>query len=965
MPFMVREILLVSTLYDSFILDEDGRFSEKLMGEYLELHLSSPPRMTRVASGAAALAKLQERKFDLVITMARISDMNPLEFARAVKDGHPDLPVALLAYDTTVTRHMQGHEDWSCIDRMFIWKGDSGTLLALVKSVEDMKNAPHDTSLNLVRVLIVVEDSAHYYSSFLPMLYTEVMQQTRSLIAGGINHVDRLYRMRARPKILLARNLAEADAVFQLYRDYVIGIITDLSLPKDGVSDPEAGLKFIRHVRADAPDLPVLLQSLEPTARGLAMMMNVSYANKASDDLLLEISQFIRQNCGFGDFVFRMPDGAPVARASNSIEMKDALEKVPAEALWYHSQHKHISSWLMARGKFRLALKLRDKKPVDYRDIESFRIYLVNVFTEFLERRQRGHIVEFSRRAHHLGRDFQRLGGGSLGGKGRGVAFIYKLLANSDFHRKYPETHILVPRTTVVCTNEYDRFVTDNNIRERLHGVTDDGEIATVFLKSRISNSVHKDLEALLSEVTYPLAVRSSSLLEDSQFQPFAGVYATYIIPNNDKTMRVRLKQLRRAIKLVYASTWTSAARAYMHAINHRVEEEKMGVLVQRLIGTDFGDRFYPTFSGVAQSYNYYPIRYMRPEDGIAVVALGLGRTVVSGGKTLRFSPAHPQILPHMSNPQDALRNTQTNFYALAMTRPRVRVTHKEEDTLVQPDLSVAEQDGALATIGATYSPAEGRVYDTIYRPGARLVNFAGVLKYNKFPLADLLTDILELGEAGMGCPVEMEFAVNLNVPPGERPEFAVLQIRPLVTSPVNAETDIDGVDEQKVLLRSGRALGNGAVEGIRDIVYVVPERFDKLNTIEIAEEVARINHSLVDQARPYVLIGPGRWGTSDPLLGVPVDWVQVSAARIIVETAMEGFDVDPSQGTHFFHNITSLRVGYLAVDDRKEAEHIDWDWLHEQKLVTELKYVRHVRIKKTVRALVDGKTGRGAVLRP
>ncbi len=918
MPFLVRDILLVSTLYDSFILDEDGRFSDKLLSEYLELHLSSPPRLTRVPTGADALELLMRRPFDLVISMPRIGDMDPPALARAIKEIRPETPVALLAYDRGNTARMSRY-----IDKLFMWKGDSGTLLALVKSVEDQINVAHDTSQNFVRVMIVVEDSPVYYSSFLPLLYTEIMEQTRSPIAGGI-----------------------------------------MSLPHNGVQNQNAGFELVEYIRQAVPDLPILLQSAEVNARQEAAKHRVSFADKNSDDLLLSIRRFIRHNCGFGDFVFRLPDGTPVGRATNSVEMKQALATVPAESLWYHTRQNHVSSWLMARGKFVLALELRDKSPTHYQDIESFRIYLVNVFTEFLERRQRGHITEFSRSAHHLGRDFQRLAGGSLGGKGRGVAFIYKLLAKSPIHEKYPDVHILVPRTAVICTDEYDRFMTDNQLRQALTSGMTDADIAAAFIKARISNDVHGDLEALLGEVRYPLAIRSSSLLEDSQFQPFAGVYATHLIPNNDPTMRVRMRQLRRAIKLVYASTWFNAARAYMGAIHHRAEEEKMAVLIQRLVGANYGDRFYPTFSGVAQSHNYYPIRYMEPQDGIAVVALGLGRTVVGGGKALRFSPAHPQILPQMSSPADMLRNTQRQFWALAMSRPRVRVTAEEATTLVECELKTAGEDGALEHIGATYDARQDRVYDTIHRPGVRILNFAGVLKYDRFPLAELLRDVLRLSELAMGCPVEMEFAVNLNVEAGEQPEFAVLQIRPLVTAPINVEHNVEELDADRVLLRSGRALGNGRVEGIEDVVFIGPDRFDNTCTVAMAEEVASINAALVDQARPYMLIGPGRWGTSDRMLGIPVDWSQVSAARIIVEIGMEGFDVDPSQGTHFFHNITSLKVGYLAVDKRREDEALDWAFLEKQKTITDGKYARHVRLEQPLEALVDGRKGVGVVLR-
>lgn len=964
MPRRVREILLVSTLYDSFILEEEGRFSDKLFSEYMELNLSSPPRLTRMSSGKQALSVLKRTNFDLVIVMTRVADMSLEDFASRAKVARPGLPIVMLAYDTASIANAAASPGWRHIDNAFIWKGGTRSLLALVKIVEDQLNVDHDTRRGMVRVIIVVEDSPEYYSAFLPLLYTELMEQTQSLIDDGLDHLDRLYRMRARPKVLLARTYEEGSDLFNKYRRYVLGIISDVKLPRQGVDDQKAGVALLRKIREIEPDLPLLLQSADPENRSDADTINVAFVDKNSSDLLLALREFIRNNFGFGDFVFRLADGTEVYRARNLDQMRDALAHVQPASLEYHARRNHISNWLLARGEFGLAFQLRARSRSEFKTIQDLRQYLLDAFDKFLDKKQRGRITDFSRGAHQLGRDFVRLGGGSMGGKGRSLAFLYTLLVKSELHDRYPDIHILVPRTTVICTDEFDRFIERRILREHAAKCDDNTEIADQFLRCRISNAVHKDLKSLLDEVRYPLAVRSSSLLEDSQFQPFAGVYATYMLPNNDPNAKVRLRQLRRAIKLVYASTYRTRAKAYMRAIGRRVEEEKMAVIIQRLIGTNFGERYYPTFAGVAQSYNYYPISHMKPDEGIAVVALGLGRTVVEGGKALRFSPHHPLILPQMSSTEDALRNSQRSFFAVDLSNPSVDIGADEEQTLVQPDLLVAEKDGSLEKLGATFDPQENRIYDNIYREGVRLVNFAQVLKYDCFPLPALLTNILDLCKDAMGCPIEIEFAVNLNVPKGKRPEFAILQVRPLVTHQFTSQTDISGIDPDRVMIRSQRALGNGLISGIQDIVFVPPERFDNQKTVEIAEEVATINASLVAQHLPYILIGPGRWGTADRFLGIPVKWTQVSAARIIVEVGMEGFNVDPSQGTHFFHNITSLRVAYLTIDPELKNEMIDWDWFYAQEKVTELEHVVHIRLHAPLEGRLDGTTGQGVVVR-
>ena len=965
MPYLVRDVLIVSPAYDRFNLDEDGRLAERILTEYLEQHLVGPPRIHHVHTAARALELLARDRFELLITMARLPDMPAAELARRAKVTCPGLSVALIAYDAVWAATLDSHTDRESIDRVFVWKGDPNMLLGIVKCIEDMRNVDHDTQVHLVRVIVLVEDSPAHYSAFLAMLYAEVLQQSRALIAAGMNHLDRLYRRRARPKILLATTYEEAIALCKRYEDYILAVITDMNLPRSGVSDPRAGLDLIAWLRSEKPDIPILLQSAEPEDREHAhRRLRVSYAHKDSGELLAAVRGFLRLHCGFGPFVFRDEAGSEVGRADDLWAMRQILRQIPGDVLKYHGGRHHFSNWLFARGEFLLGVELRQKHVRDFEDTSALREYLIGRFTTFLELRHRGQITEFSRSPHHLGRDFVRLAGGSLGGKGRGVAFLYKLLeATPRIRTKYPEVRIIVPRTAVICTDQFDAFVAENDLPSRIRDA-DDAHIAQAFLQSRISEEIHRDLGSLLEEIRYPLAVRSSSLLEDSEFRPFAGVYNSFMLPNNAPELRIRLKQLRRAIKLVYASTFLSNARAYRHAVAHSAEEEKMAVLIQRLVGTDYGKRFYPTFAGVAQSVDYYPLEGMQPEDGVALVALGLGRTVVEGGRALRVPLSRPNALPDMSTPAAALRATQRDFFAVAMDRPNAIIEPDGEDTLVRSSLDAAEADGTLRHVGATYVAENDRIYDTIHRDGVRLVNFARVLKQRSFPMAAILKDVLALGKAGFGGPVEVEFAANLDVPSGSRPELAVVQIRPIVTTRLGSDTRADGADEDLVVVRSKRAMGDGVMRDIRDIVLVPPERFDRNATTVIADEVGRINAALMASARPYLLIGPGRWGTKDRHLGIPVTWPQVSGARVIVETQGAALRADPSQGTHFFHNITSLRVGYLTVDAARKGEYLDWDWLLGQPVESRHRHALHVHLHAPLEVVLDGRTGCAVILR-
>ena len=967
MPYQIQDILLVSTEYDSFIVDEDGMLAERIVDHYLELRLPTIPRLHFATDGPRALAMLAKGRFEMAICMARLPETPAPTLARQLREAAPDLPVVVLTYTSLTVTELAQHPDWGEVDSAWVWRGDARLILAIIKSVEDRRNARADTRDHGVGVILVVEDSPLYVSTLLPHLYTVVLDQTRLNIADGLNLSDRLYRTRARPRILLARDYDEACSLYAEFEPYLLALITDRSLPRGDRQDRDAGLSLIRLVRERHPDVPILLNSSTVPAGRWDEELQVAAVDKHDPELFERVSDFIVTNCGFGDFVFRLPSGREVGRARSAAEMHETLKYVSGEALLYHARHNHLSRWLMARSEYRLARRFRDVDANEFDSPESLRAWVVEALDELHDGRQRGAILDFAPGASHLDRDFVRLGEGSLGGKGRGVAFVYKLLADSDIHERYPGIDIHVPRTAVICTGEFERFVRDARLHDLLERDASDEEIVHRFLDAPGPTDMEQDLAALLADLQYPLAIRSSSLLEDAHFRPFAGVYATHLRPNNHRALNVRHAQLCRAVRLVFASTWSSAARTCMRATSHRLGEEAMAVLVQRVVGRQRGERFYPTLSGVAQSHNFYPVGHQRSEDGVVTAALGLGRTVVGGGRSLRFSPAHPLVQPQLSSPAAALRNTQRGFWALDMGRAGARVSVDETGTLVYAPLSVAEEDGTLAHVGSTWVPNEDRIYPGTQRPGTRLLTLAPILELDTFPLAALLGDILALTSEAMGCPVEFEFVAQLDPDPASErlPELAIVQLRPLTAAASGFDVDLEAFEPADIVIRSARALGSGAIEGLRDVVFVHPDGFESRDSRAIAAEIASVNVALTNARRPYLLMGPGRWGTQDDKLGVPVDWSQVSGARVIVELAFAGFDIDPSQGTHFFHNITSLGVGYLALDPRRGDESIDWSMFTSAPDATpDLNYVRHVRLEEPVRALLDGSHGVGLVVR-
>jgi len=964
--YKVHNILLVSSIYDSFILAEDGRLYESLITEYMGLNLTDPPSITRVSSGGEALSMIQtEKRFDLVITSLRLEDMGALDFARKAREAGVTIPIVLLTYDASALSELTSNYDTSVFDRVFTWQGDFRILLAIIKSVEDRVNLDHDTKLVGVQSIILIEDNVRFYSAYLPIIYTELMRHTQSLISEGVNPAHRMLRRRARSKILLCTTYEEAWDYFEKYHENVLGVISDMEFPRAGVKDPEAGVAFIEAVRSWHKDIAILLQSDDPRVKTVAGELSASFLLKNSPTLLYDLRHFMKENFSFGDFVFRLPDGTEVGRATDLRSLEETLQEVPGESLRYHGERNHFSNWLKARTEFLLAYKLRPRKVSDYRSIEDIRKYLIGCLRDLRTAQQQGNIVDFDPQTFDPQGSFARIGGGSLGGKGRGLAFVNSIIYTYLLQNRFEGVRISVPPTVVIGTDVFYHFINDNGLWDSALKSSDEKKIEKKFLRAEFPGETVEALREYLKLVSYPLTVRSSSLLEDSRYQPFAGIYRSYMIPNNHRSLDTRLAELLTAIKRVYASTFSHCAKSYIRATPYRLEEEKMAVIVQKLVGSRHGDRFYPDFSGVANSHNYYPTGPMKPADGIASVALGLGHTVMEGGRALKFSPKYPQHPVQFSAVEEMLRNSQRNFYALGLPDPEAPRDPERELELKTLEIGDAEADGTLSLLASTYSHENHQVYDGLGRVGARLVSFAPVLKHGAFPLADVLRLMLRVGTRGMSSSVEIEFAASLTAPAGEQRDFCILQMRPMVISHEGGDLSIEDTDESRMICHSTQVLGDGILNDMRDVVYVDIDRFDRAASKEVAEEIGRFNDELTASNTPYVLIGVGRWGSSDPWLGIPVSWDQISGARVMVETSFKDFRVTPSQGTHFFQNLISFRIGYFTVNSDLRSEFLNWEWLKNQAAVKDRKYSRHLRFDSPITVKMNGRDNRGVILKP
>ena len=965
MPFKVQNILLVSSLYDSFILREDGRLNELLIDESLELNLQQIPGITHVSSCAEALdlARSQPR-FNLIVTNLAVGDMTAAELAREVKSSGLDVPVVVLAYDYRAIKNFISRNPVTDIERIFLWQGNARILIAIVKYIEDKRNVLHDTRAMGVPVLLVVEDNIRYYSSFLPVIYTELIKQSRRVIQEGINVAHKLVRMQARPKILLASNFEDAAQLVQEYRDYLIGLVSDVEFPWENKLSPEAGFELARLMKALVPDVPVVLQTSRTEFRPRAQAEGYSFLRKRSPTLLKDLRRILTEHFGFGDFVFRLPDSKEVARAKDLNELEEQLQTVPPESLTYHAQSNHFSHWLMARTEFALAAKLRPRKVSDFTGPEHLRSDLIESINDYRREQSELLIGDFNADTFKPSETgFLRIGAGSLGGKARGLAFVRHLLRKNRITRRFPGIRIAVPPALVLATDAFDQFMTENNLLDFALQCDDDAEILQKFLAAPLFPELQENLKVFLAEVSYPLAVRSSSLLEDSQYQPFTGVYETVMLGNQQADLEVRVAELIDAIKRVYASTFSRHAKAYVRATPYRLEEEKMAVIVQQLVGTVHGQRFYPDFSGVVRSHNFYPVPPMTFADGIAAVALGLGRAVVDGGKCLMFCPRYPQSLVQFSSVDDILANSQTEFWALALNGvPQGRPGHLHE---MRFGLEVAEADGTLLAVGSTYSVDNQAVYDGVSRPGLRIISFAPMLKQGLFPLPAILETLAKVGEDALGIPVEIEFAVRLPQQIGEAAEFGFVQVRPLTLSRDYHDLSLVNVEPRQLLCQSNKVLGNGRIENLYDVVVVDSQRFERSRSQEVAKAVAHFNGLLAAENRPYILIGVGRWGSNDPWLGIPVEWDEIAGARVIVEAGFRDFRVMPSQGSHFFQNLTAFQIGYFTVNPDAGEGSVDWEWLTGQPSVAEDGCVRHLRFDAPLRVVMNSRQSQGIIFKP
>jgi len=958
----VRDVLLVSTPYDAWIMEEDCRLSERIIHEYRGLNLSNPPRITWVPTAEAALAALAGRKFELVLTMLNPSDAGAHGLGLEIKKHDPDLPVVHLSHQAlAATAEAAGAEfpRPPGVDRTFVWSGNTDLLVALIKSAEDRLNVGHDTASAGIRVILLVEDSPVYLSSLLPLLYKEVVTQTQALLEEGLNEEHRLLTMRARPKILVAENFEEAVHLFKAYEPYILGVISDVRYPREGRLDDDAGVEFLKRIKRERFDIPLLLISSDPSNAGRAGAIPARFAHKLSPTLHEEVHGFFMEELGFGDFVFRRPNGEEIARAANLRTLEKLMAEVPEDAFVQHCHRNDFSRWLFARTEITLANKLRPIRNSDFHTAESHRQYLISLIGSRRSRRQKGVVANFEAGAFDLDTEFSKIGKGSLGGKARGLAFMGNLLQRiGDIHRKFESVRLFIPQTLVVTTDAFDAFVGENELKRFATQEAADEDVAEAFRRATFPQHVADDLRAYLARITYPLAVRSSSLLEDAKVRAYAGLYRTCMLANDHGSLDVRLRQLIEAIKLIYASTYFQSPKAFSRRVGHRSEEEKMAVIIQKLVGRPSGRYFYPAISGVAQSHNYYPFGPMKPEEGIATIALGLGKTVMEGEKALRFSPRHPQLLPQRSTLKDILDNSQRFFYSLKLQSPYSVQGVKEDANLEKREVADASNEEAVRALSGYFLPNEGRIRESYDPAGYPVLTFSQVLKYDLFPLAPLLTEVLALGQDGMGCPVELEFAVDLHRGEGERPGFAFLQLRPMTARAEHVQVLIPEEEASGAFCVSSQALGNGEKSDIADIVFVKPEIFDSARTVEIAREIGQLNAGLMRAGRKYLLAGPGRWGSADRWLGIPVSWAEICGVGAMIETTAPELRADPSQGSHFFHNITTLDITYCTVNPEK-GDRLDWAWLASQPRAAETPFVAHVRLPRPFVIKADGRSSR------
>ena len=958
----IYNVLIVANPYDAFMLEDDGRVEEKIYNEYVELGLRYPPTFTQVSTTEEAREVLRTMHIDLVICMPGNADNDAFSVARDIKAEFPHMHcIVLTPFSHGITKRME-NEDLSIFDYVFCWLGNTNLILSIIKLIEDKMNLEHDINEGGVQMILLVEDSIRFYSSILPNLYNYILAQSKRFATEALNRHSATLRMRGRPKVVLARNYEEAMALYERYSDNVLGVISDVRFPIHGEKDSEAGLKLLRAIRQNAPYLPLILESSESENRAKAEAEGFRFVDKNSKKMSLDLRKMLEEHLGFGDFIFRDPKTkAEIMRIHSLKELQDNIFKIPDDSMLYHISRNHMSRWLSARAIFPVSMFLKTVTWERLKDITAHREIIFDAIVQYRHMKNIGVVAVFDRMKFDAYSHFARIGEGSLGGKGRGLAFLDNIIKMHPEFNSLEGAKVQIPRTVVLCTDVFDQFMEQNNLYQIALSDASDDDILRHFLRAQLPDSLIADFFTFFEAVKSPIAIRSSSLLEDAHYQPFAGIYSTYMIPYLDDKYAM-LEMLACAIKGVYASVYYRDSKAYMTATSNVIDQEKMAVILQEVVGKQYDGRYYPNISGVLRSLNYYPIGDERAEDGIASLALGLGKYIVDGGQTLRVSPYHPHQVLQTSELETALRETQTRFYALD-TR-HVGNDFKVDDGFNILDLKVkeAERDNSLNFIASTYDPYDQVIRDGLYDGGRKVISFAGVLQQNVFPLPELLQMSMRYGAEAMRRPVEIEFACNLNS--DRTGSFYLLQIRPIVDQKQMLDEDLAAIPDADCLLRSHNSLGHGVTEDVTDVVYVkTDDRFSAADNPTIAREIEKLNKEYLDRGTNYVLVGPGRWGSSDSWLGIPVKWPHISAARVIVEVALKNYRVDPSQGTHFFQNLTSFGVGYFTIDENRNDGCFHKATLDAMLAVEETEHVRVVRFEKGLRIMMDGKKGEGVVV--
>ena len=959
--FRVTEIMLISTEYDAYVLEEDGQLAEKIYHQFSDLSLPYIPRIHWVASSEEAFETLRTIPIHLVISMSRANDMSSFDFERSIHEAYPEIPIVMLSYERLTPEVIGRIRENTCINRVFHWSGDNKVLLAIIKYVEDQQNFATDSKLG-VQAILLVEDSPVYYSQILPIIYTEILTQTRYLVLHAMNVKHGLLRVRLRPKILLAETYEEAIKIIESYRYNLLGIISDVRFPKGGCLKKTAGFELAQQVKEMISDLPFLLQSEDEENEKVALARKIDFLSKTSPSLLHNLRSYILESYGFGPFVFKYPDGRIIGEANDITALERIIRDLPEESLQYHAANNDFSRWFRARAEFEVAEKLRFLDAAKIESVSDIRNYILGVLNDYFKKYQTGTILSFEGLAKKdMENAFIKLGKGSLGGKARGVAFMNAMISKAHMADKYEDMKVKVPRSFVIGSEVFEKFIEQNDLYSFISQGPSEAEIAKKFVESELPEEIKDNLRVLTLYIKCPLAVRSSSILEDSRILPFAGIYKTYVVPNSNDNNEVCFKQLSDAVKLVYASVFYEAPVRYAQNADIRIEEEKMAVLIQELVGEYYGEHFYPAISGVAQSYNFYPYYPMKPEDGTVSLALGFGKMIVEGERSFRFSHAYPKLNPLVSSPQEQMSKAQNLFYSVNLKKTANLTLQADEDYVYEKmTVSQAYKDGALEYTGSTYSAENDCIYDNVNHTGLKVLTFAPILKYGRLPLTQIIQDLMHMGKKAFGSDVEIEFAVNIPKDKNKPTEFNFLQIRPIVVGREAHQVNLEETTDTWCF--SQRTIGNGYYDDIKDIIYVDPEKFDLKESMQIAREIGTLNKMLAQEGRRCILIGFGRIGTSDRWLGIPLTWEQMSQSLIIVEVERRELRPEPSLGSHFFHNLTATGMGYFHVPFTGEHGTIDWQWLVSQPVLQQTKYVKLIRKEEPFKVKIDGRNFQGVI---